>query len=85
MEWTSADGSMVYIGQYEDNLKHGEGKFTWTDGRSYEGQWEKGLRHGEGIYTFKTGEQRRGRWVDNVLEEWLDKPTESSSESEDDT
>jgi len=46
---TSADGA-VYIGQWEDNERHGSGRKTWPSGAWYEGEWQKGNIEGEGIF-----------------------------------
>lgn len=43
-----ARGTSVYEGEYENDKKHGVGKFTWPSGRSYEGQWVSGRRQGVG-------------------------------------
>lgn len=29
-------------------MKHGEGTFTWADGRVYQGQWRAGKQDGAG-------------------------------------
>jgi len=31
-------------------MKHGEGTFTWADGRVYQGQWRAGKQDGTGIF-----------------------------------
>jgi hypothetical protein len=48
MTW--ADGKQ-YIGDFEDDKKHGKGKFLWKDGREYDGGWLRGKQHGTGSYT----------------------------------
>lgn len=30
-------------------MKHGEGTFTWADGRVYQGQWRAGKQDGAGF------------------------------------
>ena len=42
-----------YDGQYENDLKHGQGKYTYGNGDIYKGQWKEGKRHGSGSYTYK--------------------------------
>ena len=66
-----ADGKQ-YIGEYEKDVRSGEGKFIWPDGRKYEGQWVDGKQHGEGHYTGKDGVKRKGLWIDGERAKWLD-------------
>ena len=42
-----------YDGQYENDLKNGQGKYTYGNGDVYKGQWKDGKRHGQGTYTYK--------------------------------
>lgn len=41
---------------------HGEGVYTWTDGRKYEGQYENDKKNGHGIYTWTDGREYEGYW-----------------------
>ena len=34
---------------------HGQGTYTWSDGRKYEGEFKDGERNGQGTYTFGKG------------------------------
>ena len=34
---------------------HGEGKYSWEDGRVYEGQWDKNRMHGVGKFRWADG------------------------------
>lgn len=43
---------------------HGQGKYTWKDGRCYEGQYERDRKHGMGTYTWSDGRQYIGMWKD---------------------
>ena len=42
-----------YEGDYQNDLKHGQGVYTYPNGDVYEGEWKNGLRHGNGRYTYK--------------------------------
>jgi len=33
---------------------HGQGEYTWGDGREYEGQYAGDLKNGKGCYFWKT-------------------------------
>ena len=40
---------------YVDGLKTGKGKFTWTNGSSYEGEFLNNSIHGKGFYKWPDG------------------------------
>ena len=40
---------------FENDLRHGEGKYIWPDGRMYEGGFVSDKRHGEGKQIYATG------------------------------
>ena len=42
-----------YEGEYVNDLKEGQGKYTYGNGDVYKGQWKAGKRHGKGAYTYK--------------------------------
>jgi len=37
-----------YEGMWRDDLQHGKGVETWTDGSKYEGEYAFGRKHGVG-------------------------------------
>jgi len=41
---------------------HGQGKYTWSNGDSYDGQFEEGSRSGFGILKQKSGYQYEGEF-----------------------
>lgn len=41
---------------------HGQGKYTWNDGRCYEGSYLNDQKHGYGSYTFSDGRRYDGQW-----------------------
>ena len=43
---------------------HGQGLYTWQDGRKYEGDYYNDKKHGFGIYTWADGRQYHGMWKD---------------------
>ena len=42
-----------YEGEYQNDLKHGRGKYTYPNGDIYDGEWSEGKRHGKGLYRNK--------------------------------
>ena len=41
---------------------HGEGVFTWPDGRRYEGEYRNDLKDGYGTFKWRDGREYSGRW-----------------------
>ena len=56
----------MYVGEWYEDLIHGEGKYTYGEGPflgdSYEGSFIKDLEEGTGKYTFANGDQYIGQW-----------------------
>ena len=40
----------------------GQGKYSYSDGASYEGEWKNGKRHGKGILSLSDGRKYFGKW-----------------------
>jgi hypothetical protein len=54
--WTNCQGSYTsngdhYVGEFKDNKKNGNGKFTWANVECYVGAWKDNKFHGQGTYT----------------------------------
>ena len=62
-----SDGS-YYVGEFEDNQRHGRGECHWADGRIYKGHWKYDKRHGRGTLTFKDGNEKSGTWRNGNIE-----------------
>ncbi|KAL3135393.1 hypothetical protein ABBQ32_007577 [Trebouxia sp. C0010 RCD-2024] len=60
-------GGDRYIGQWENGLPEGEGKYVWTDQSTYEGSWKKGMKDGLGTYWWPTGASYKGEWADGSM------------------
>jgi len=41
---------------------HGEGKFKWSDGRSYEGFYKDDKKDGYGVFIWPDGRKYSGEW-----------------------
>jgi hypothetical protein len=57
--WPSGD---VYVGEWQDDKRHGRGSDTFASGHRYTGEFQDGQRHGQGTYTFPNGESYVGEW-----------------------
>src|ERR1035441_9925741 len=55
----------IYVGEFQNEKRHGRGKYTWRDGRSYDGEWKNDNLHGEGVFTFADGGKYDGKIEDN--------------------
>jgi len=42
---------------------HGQGVYSWADGRKYEGDYKDDKKHGYGIYTYPDGRSYKGAWA----------------------
>ena len=40
----------VFVGELRHGLKHGFGKYVWSNGDSYEGSWKNNKMEGAGIF-----------------------------------
>jgi hypothetical protein len=45
----------TYIGEFNQKLKEGRGRFEYKNGDIYEGEWKNDQREGKGVYTFQNG------------------------------
>lgn len=69
LKWKSPKGvDIIYIGDTDGEMPHGQGTGIWKNGTYYEGEWEKGEKHGRGVYQFPQGERYEGEFVRNRRE-----------------
>ena len=61
-----ADGER-YEGQWKNNMKHGQGIFTFADGNVYEGEYKHGRREGQGRFTWADHNMYEGSFVDDMM------------------
>ncbi|TMW68354.1 hypothetical protein Poli38472_005822 [Pythium oligandrum] len=54
----------VYTGEMDrkGEIRHGQGKCVYADGRVYEGEWIDDHRHGNGVMTYADGTTYAGEW-----------------------
>lgn len=50
-----------YKGEYFDNMKHGQGVYSWPTGDVYTGQFFKGMKEGFGIVRYSNGDVFAGQ------------------------
>jgi len=61
------DDSGVYNGEWKNNLPHGKGTHTYTNGAKYVGEFKDGKIHGQGILTYSEGGKDVGEFKDGRL------------------
>jgi hypothetical protein len=52
-----------YVGNFDQGLRSGEGKYEWQCGDIYEGLWCNDERNGFGILKYQSGNIYRGEWL----------------------
>lgn len=62
MEFENGDR---YDGEWDDDMKNGQGKLTYANGGSYKGKWVDDMRNGYGVNTWRNGDKYAGNWEDN--------------------
>jgi hypothetical protein len=56
-----------YVGEFKDNLWHGQGTLTWANGNKYVGEFKDGKWHGKGAFTSARGFSYVGEYKDNKI------------------
>ncbi len=59
------EGDTLYIGEFQDSKKHGQGRYFFAAGNVYSGEWRDNRMHGFGEMKFYTGDRYVGRWFDD--------------------
>lgn len=62
---TYANGN-VYDGDWNNDIKEGDGKMTYVNGDVYEGSWEYDVIEGDGKMTYANGDVYEGSWRNDV-------------------
>ena len=65
-----ADGR-TYVGEFQNDKKHGYGVYTWADGRMYKGGWNAGKQHGEGVFIDAQQKEKKGEWNMGDVVRWI--------------
>ncbi|MCH2206272.1 MAG: hypothetical protein MK132_10430 [Lentisphaerales bacterium] len=51
-----------YYGQVLNDIPHGIGRYSYSNGNYYKGSWQSGKFHGKGTYHFSNGDSFEGEW-----------------------
>jgi hypothetical protein len=57
--------SDVYVGEWHNDLFHGNGSYYFDSGEKYVGRLERGKKDGEGTYVYNNGNSYNGHWVED--------------------
>ncbi|EAR96871.1 MORN motif protein (macronuclear) [Tetrahymena thermophila SB210] len=57
----------IYIGQWRQGLRWGQGTMIWKNGTYYEGTWQKSKMEGYGRKVFKNGNMYEGEFKDDKM------------------
>ena len=60
----TTDKGDIYVGEWKDNKRYGQGTNTWSDGEKYTGEWKDDQRHGQGTHTWPDGQKYVGEYKD---------------------
>ena len=55
----------VYVGEYRNNQRNGQGTFKWSHGDRYVGEWRNGKRDGHGVFYYSNGDRSEGAFADD--------------------
>jgi hypothetical protein len=56
-----------YVGEWDGENRHGQGRHAYLNGDVYEGQFVRDQRSGYGIYYYASGEVYRGEWKNDLM------------------
>ena len=58
-----------YEGLYKNGVKHGQGRYFWSNGNAFEGEYMNGVRNGMGIMYTDDGDWYEGLWKNDKPDE----------------
>jgi hypothetical protein len=62
---TDAKGNL-YVGEFKDGMRHGQGAGTFVDGTTYTGEFKFDAITGKGVQTFPNGDKYIGEFKDGL-------------------
>ena len=63
------DNGGTYVGDFNQDLMHGNGCFTMPDGSEYVGEFFEGVQHGDGMIITSSGTEIFGRWINGKYQQ----------------
>ena len=60
---TGANGEK-YVGEFKNDMQHGQGTHTFASGSKYVGDWKDNKYNGQGTFTHARGDKYVGEWKD---------------------
>lgn len=69
-KWTNCFGTVnyesggVYVGEFKNGKKSGNGVSIAPDGSTYAGEWKDGIFNGQGTFEYADGSKYVGQWKD---------------------
>ena len=57
----------IYVGEYMDDIRHGQGTYIFKDGSKYTGNWLDNNPDGQGIYIYTDGSKDLGEFKNGLL------------------
>ena len=55
-----------YVGETKGGKKHGKGKYSYSDGSTYEGEFSEDLKSGKGYYKAANGDIYDGEFLNGL-------------------
>ena len=55
--WDNGD---IFVGEWKDDKRHGQGTYTHTSGNKYIGEWKEDLKNGQGTYYYLADDKYKG-------------------------
>ena len=71
VKWHNCFGSFyyenldVYVGEFKDGKRNGQGTETYPSGQKYVGEFKDGKKNGQGTHTWPNGQKYVGEYKDN--------------------
>ena len=65
------DSGNKYVGEHQDDKRHGQGTATFANGPKYVGEYQDDKYHGQGTYTFKNGTKQTGFFLNGSFVPYL--------------
>lgn len=62
LEYTDGSQRGIYVGEWRDGKRHGQGTHTYASGEKYSGAWIKNKKHGQGTLTYSDGSKYVSIW-----------------------